>query len=234
MSFRDKKVLALIPARGGSKGVARKNIRLVLGKPLVSHTVDAAINSKIIDQVFLSSDDKEIQNFGESMGVNIHYRSDGAALDTSTAIDVVNDFIRFLPDEEIQADPFIVYLQPTSPLRKASHIDEAFSKLLSSVGNSCISVYELRNSPFKSFVLDEANGCLETLFDESLTNSNRQSLRKAYYPNGAIYIFLLSDFIKTGKFPSAGSIPYQMKEYESIDIDVEEDILEVEKLWPSN
>lgn len=227
-------MFALIPARGGSKGVARKNIRLVLGKPLVSHTIDAAINSKFIDQVVLSSDDQDILNLGVSMGVGVHHRADNAATDKSTASDVVVDFINSLSQEEIQKDPFLVYLQPTSPLRTSIHIDQAFERLALAATNSCISVYELKNSPFKSFVLDEDSGCLKTLFDEQLTNSNRQNLPKTYYPNGAIYIFLLSDFIEIGRFPSSGSIPYQMQKWESIDIDAEEDILEVEKLWLKN
>jgi CMP-N-acetylneuraminic acid synthetase len=88
---------------------------------------------------------------------------------------------------------------------------------------------ELKKTPYKAFILSN-EGLLKSLFDEELTSSNRQTLPTAYYPNGAMYIFLLSEFIKNGNFPSNGSLPFIMTEYESIDIDTEDDFVMMEKL----
>jgi CMP-N-acetylneuraminic acid synthetase len=229
MTFKQKKVLALVPARGGSKGVPNKNLRTIGGKPLVAYTIDAAVGSKFIDRVYVSSDEDAILKIARAMGVDTLKRSKVASSDTATANMVVFDFISQLPQSEVIDDPIIVYLQPTSPLRTASHIDGAFCEMELANVLQCISVVELKKSPYKSFVLSNES-MLKSLFDEEFTSANRQTLPTAYYPNGAIYIFLLSEFIKNGNFPSNGSLPFIMTENESIDIDTEDDFVMMEKL----
>ena len=229
MTFKQKQVLALIPARGGSKGVPKKNLRTIRGKPLVAYTIEAAVGSVFIDRVYVSSDDDEIMKIARAMGVDSLKRSNVAASDAATANMVVFDFISQLPQSEVIDDPIIVYLQPTSPLRTASHIDGAFFAMELAKVLQCISVVELKKSPYKSFVISNES-VLKSLFDEDFTSANRQTLPTAYYPNGAIYIFLLSEFIKNGNFPSNGSFPFIMTENESIDIDTEDDFVMMEKL----
>ena len=229
MTFKKILVLALIPARGGSKGVPRKNLRSAGGKPLISYTIEAAINSKFIDKVYVSSDDSEILDVANSLGALTLRRSDAAASDISSANMVVFDFAKKLTLAEIENDPLIVYLQPTSPLRTATHIDDAFLQMETSNVYQLISVVALKKSPYKTFTLSK-KGVLEALFDENLTNANRQSLPEAFYPNGAIYIFKLSDFMKHENFPSNGSIPFIMTERDSLDIDTEEDLMMLEKI----
>lgn len=229
MTFKQIPVIALIPARGGSKGVPRKNLRMAGGRPLISYTIDAALKSKFIDRVYVSSEDDEILDVASTLGVCPLRRSDSAARDTSSANMVVLDFIDRLTTAEIEIDPFIIYLQPTSPLRTALHIDNAFLQMEDHDNYRLISVVELKKSPYKTFILSKG-GVLEALFDESITNANRQSLPEAYYPNGAIYIFKVSDFLKNKNFPSNGSLPFIMTERESIDIDTEEDLIMLEKI----
>ena len=224
-------MIALIPARGGSKGVSRKNLRIVLGKPLVAHTIVAARNSSHIDQIYVSSDCGEILTLAGHMGVGVIHRVAKAALDSATASSVVVDFLGQLPDHIVASNPYLVYLQPTSPLRTAAHIDAAFDSMSLACSSSCLSVTELMRTPFKSFCLN-TEGRLQSLFDEALTNANRQSLPSVYYPNGAIYIFSVDEFIARGSFPSNGSVPYIMSEQESIDVDTEEDLAKIEKLCP--
>jgi len=233
MTFRNKLVVALIPARGGSKGVKRKNLRIVAGKPLLAHTIHAACDSVMIDRVYVSSDDDDILRLAKEMGVDIIERDAEAAKDSATASDVLNDFLEKLPKTLVAANPYIIFLQPTSPLRKGAHIDAAFDLMLSAQGDMCISVTELKKTPFKSFTLT-AEGRLQSLFDESLTNANRQSLPAVYYPNGAIYIFRVAEFFNRSVFPSNGALPYIMSESESIDIDTEDDLALVEKLCYPN
>lgn len=225
MTFRERQVLALVPARGGSVGVPRKNLRLVRGKPLVLHTLEAARGSERVDRVYLSSDDDEILEVGRRLGVEVFKRDAAAATSSATAADVVNDFLQRLPPEE---DPFLVYLQPTSPLRTAAHIDGAFREMEAHGGATCVSVKRLQCSPFKSFTLGE-DGRLRSLFEERLSNANRQALPDVYHPNGAIYIFPISEFRARGGFPSNGSVPFIMSENDSIDIDSEEDISRMER-----
>lgn len=229
MSFGGKKVIALIPARGGSKGIFRKNLCVVRGRPLVAHSLQAAFDSTIIDQVFLSSDDDEILSVGRALGALLHRRLPEAASDTATASDVVNDFLTGLSSELVEANPYMVFLQPTSPLRTGSDIDTAFAVLESNRATMCIGVQEVTKTPFKSFTLD-ASGRMQSLFDEHLTNANRQDLPKVYHPNGAIYIFPLAEFIRRGGFPSNGAVPYVMSECNSIDVDSERDLIEIESL----
>ncbi|WP_374615162.1 cytidylyltransferase domain-containing protein [Sphingorhabdus sp.] len=233
MAFKDKEVIALIPARGGSKGVKRKNLRTVLGKSLLAHAVQAARDAARVDRVYVSSDDAEILGLAREMGVGVVHRAVEAATDDATANDIVIDFLRQLPESLVTANPYLVFLQPTSPMRTGVHIDAAFDAMSSAGSDMCLSVTELKKTPFKSFTLT-AEGRLQSLFDEALTNANRQSLPAVYYPNGAIYIFPFAEFLTRQAFPSNGGVPYIMSERESVDIDTEEDLAMVEKLCHAN
>lgn len=212
--------IALIPARGGSKGVKRKNLRDVAGRPLLQHAVDAARQSKHIREIYLSSEDEDILAAGGRIGCKLVRRPDALARDESTANDVVLDFFAQIP---LSDDDLIVYLQPTSPLRTAAHIDAALQAMEFAKADGAVSVMELEKSPYKSFRLDE-QGRLESLFGEKYSNHNRQQLPKTYMPNGAIYIFRKKFFLDRGGFPSDGSIPYIMSKRDSIDIDEEGDL----------
>jgi CMP-N-acetylneuraminic acid synthetase len=222
-------VLALIPARGGSKGVRRKNLRLVGGKPLLEYTVSAARRSALVERTFVSSEDAEILELAASLGAEQVRRPADFATDEASAVDVVMHFIEWLPEELRRQNPCIVYLQPTSPLRTSKHIDAALCRMAELNRTTLLSVTELTASPYKSFKIDE-NGRLQSLFDEKLSNCRRQDLPATYIPNGAIYVFRVSDFLERGGFPSNGSVPFVMSKQESADIDTEEDLVLVEKL----
>ena len=226
----NKKVLALIPARRGSKGLPGKNLRKVGANNLVELAIRAAQGVSEIDQVFLSSDCDQVLSIGKNFGVTCIERPSHLASDDALASDVVGHFISLLDDATLSEDPFIVYLQPTSPLRTASHILQALESLEQRKGNSLISVCELDYSPFKSFTLD-AEGKLLSLFDENLSNHSRQALPTVYLPNGAIYVFKVSDFQRKKGFPNNGSIPFVMSAKDSLDIDSEEDLKAAEQLW---
>lgn len=228
MSLRGKPVIALVPARGGSKGVSRKNLREIAGRAVVEFTLQAAIGAERVDNVYLSSDDEDILAIGRALGVELIRRPAKYASDTASAVEVVHHFIDELPTDLASRDPYIVYLQPTSPLRSAQHIDSALSEMEKRHVHTLVSVVELVKSPFKSFLID-SRGRLQSLFDEKMSNSRRQDLPRAYVPNGAIYIYRLSDFLAREGFPSNGSLPFVMTEEESVDIDTEEDIRYLEQ-----
>lgn len=221
------KIIALIPARAGSKGIAGKNVRKIFGKPLIEFTIQAAKSSKYIDEVCISSDSEEILKLGLSLQCRILKRPDVFADDKASAIDVVRHFLE-TQNRINPLDELIVYLQPTSPLRTEQHIDQAIELMWSRHSVALVSVVELEKSPYKSFMIDE-NGKLLSLFDEKLSNARRQDLPVCYVPNGAIYIFSKLDFMRHDGFPSNGSVPYIMSEIDSLDIDIEADILKLEE-----
>lgn len=214
------RTVALIPARGGSKGVKRKNLRDLAGKPMLQYTVDAAKGSPAISDIYLSSEDDEILEAGAAMGCILVRRPPELAQDFSSANDVVFDFFAQVPlaDEDI-----ILYLQPTSPLRNSAHLEDAQSRMAVAQARGLVAVTELEKSPYKAFGLD-ADGRLESLFGEKYSNFGRQQLPKTYMPNGAIYIFTKSFFTERGGFPSNGSLPYIMSRTDSVDIDTESDL----------
>jgi CMP-N,N'-diacetyllegionaminic acid synthase len=229
MTLKSKTVIALVPARGGSKGVYRKNMREIAGRPLIDFTLRAALDSNIIDETYISSDDEDILKYANMMDIGIIKRPPQISSDFATASDVVEHFFSVMSDDVLRHDPYIVYLQPTSPLRSATPIDKALNAMSEAKFNTLVSVTELSKSPFKSFVIS-ASGTLESLFDEKLTNARRQDLPVAYIPNGAIYVFRVSDFLEHRGFPSNGSYPFVMSEIDSIDIDTEDDICNVERI----
>lgn len=229
MVLNTNPVIGLIPARGGSKGVPRKNMRVMAGKPLIDFSILAAQQSHYIDSVYVSSDDQAILRHAQTIGATGIVRPDEFASDTASAIEVVNHFIGMLPNALLQEDPYIVYLQPTSPFRTTRHIDEALEQMLAAKARSLVSVTEMEKSPFKMFTLD-AKGCLQSLFDEKLSNARRQDLPAVFAPNGAIYVFRVSEFKARGGFPSNGSLPFIMNQEDSLDIDTEDDIRRAEKI----
>jgi CMP-N-acetylneuraminic acid synthetase len=156
-------------------------------------------------------------------------RPEEFATDTASAVGVVEHFIGTLPNTSLREDPYIVYLQPTSPLRTARHIDDAFEQMQAANAQSLMSVSESDRSPFKMFTLD-AEGRLQSLFDEKLSNARRQDLPTVFAPNGAIYVFRVSEFKARGGFPSNGSMPFVMNVNDSLDIDTEDDIRRAEMI----
>lgn len=220
---KGRRVLALIPARSGSKGIHGKNVAELAGRKLIDYTLDAAINAQRVDEVWVSSDDHYILSLAAERGANQLRRPARFAGDDATAMQVVDHWLSSLDEDIVASDPLVVYLQPTSPLRCAKHIDESLDLLERFEANSLLSVVKMEKSPFKAFTLD-STGRLISLFDEKLSNQRRQDLPIAYLPNGAIYIFTVSAYRDRGGFPSNGSVPYKMSIEESIDIDTASDL----------
>tara|TARA_A100000164_G_C21693779_1_gene670223 strand:+ start:103 stop:807 length:705 start_codon:yes stop_codon:yes gene_type:complete len=227
MSLNNIPVVAIIPARLGSKGVKNKNLYKINHKPLIYYTIIAAKNSKFIDHIYLSSESNLILSYAEKYKIKRIKRQKKYSSDKSTASEVMLDASKKLEKILYNQNPFIIYLQPTSPLRDTLHIDKAF-KILSKVHNSSlVSVVKSKETPYKMFTLNK-NKKLKSIFDEKLSNFNRQSLPQTYKANGALYIFRLFNFLKNNSFPSNNSIPYLMNDVESLDVDTYGDIKKVE------
>jgi CMP-N,N'-diacetyllegionaminic acid synthase len=227
--YKDKTFLAIIPARGGSKRLPRKNILDLHGKPLISHSIEAGLNSKYIDKVVVSSDDDEILNISEEFGTEIIKRPDELASDTATTFDAIKHTI-----ENMKKYDYIILLQPTTPLRNEKHIDEAIEILESKNADAVISVCEMDHSPLWSNTLDESLSMEGFLKDEVL-NKRSQDLKKYYRLNGAIYICKTAKLLEEKSFFIKKNIfAYKMDRKASIDIDEDIDFKIAEVLMDKN
>lgn len=211
-------VLAIITARGGSKGLPGKNILEVDGRPLIDWTIKAAKDAKSIDKVILSSDDQEIIRVAKSLGCEVPFtRPSDLATDTATSIDVVLHAISELPGFD-----YVVLLQPTSPLRTAADIDSAFSLMNSKRAPGCVSVCESDQSPYWMFeIIGDSKLCSVLPLPPGITR--RQDLPVSYVLNGAIYIANIQWLRETRSFSADGSVAYVMSKDRSLDIDTLED-----------
>ena len=213
------KILAIIPARGGSKGIPDKNMRKIAGKPLIEYTINAAKSSKLIDKIYLSSDSDKILKIGAKLNINVIKRKNFLSTYSASANSVILDFIKNKLQNN-KEDYIIIYLQPTSPFRNNLHIDSAIRHLIKKKLRSVVSVTENKNF-FKS--LYKKKTTLNPFFNDNFVTNNRQNLKKIHSPNGAIYIFYSSDFIKNKKLSFIKSGYYIMNRIDSIDIDDKED-----------
>lgn len=224
-------MLAIIPARGGSKGIPRKNLMPLCGKPLIQYTVEAAMQSRSITHVVLSTDDEEIAQACAYMGLNTAYRRppELAQDDTPMAATLVH-CLQWARGEYGVMDSFMM-LQPTSPLRQASDIDAAVDKYRAEQALSLISVNRMTEHPYEcvewsggqnwSYVAKNHGGA-----------SRRQDYESAYYYiNGAIYIANAARFSATGRLIDESSLCfYEMPRARSVDIDERIDLLLAEAL----
>ena len=224
--YKDKKVLAIIPARGGSKGIPHKNIVSLCGKPLIAYTIEAAKSSKYVDTVLVSTDDVNIQVVSERHGASIPFlRDDQLASDEATTISVVVDTVKRLATKNEVYD-VVVLLQPTSPLRTAEEIDVALDVFFQNDMQGVVSVHVSEASPFLLRTIQGQR--LQQIIDVSST-IRRQDMPTYYEVNGAIYINAASDITESLSF-NDNPIPYIMNREHSMDIDTWDDLGEAETI----
>ncbi|HSC67117.1 MAG TPA: acylneuraminate cytidylyltransferase family protein [Cellvibrio sp.] len=218
-------VFALVPARGGSKGILQKNIVPLADQPLLTYTIKAAQASEVIDAIYVSSDDDQILAVAHYYGAERIKRDPHLALDESPIDPVVAEFIHRL---KLGAKDIIVLLLPTSPLRTAVHIREALAEFRDfPTCASLISVYEINNQLLKAYV--GGGEFLQPLAGAHSSYSRRQDLPSLYMPNGAISIFKVDDFMREEKIPRTHEIPYLMSLHDSLDVDTPDDLALAEK-----
>lgn len=214
------KVFALLPARGGSKGILQKNIAPLLDQPLIAYSIQAAQESGVIDAIYVSSDDDQILSVAHYYKAERLKRDPHLARDDSPTDPVIAEFIHRVKPA---AKDIIVLLQPTSPLRTGEHIREALAEFNDfPTCHSLISVYEISNKFMKAYV--GGGEFLHPLAGEHTSYTRRQDLPSLYMPNGAIYIFKVDDFLREEKIPRTHIVPYLMSDYDSLDIDIPDDL----------
>lgn len=217
--FKNKTFLAVIPARGGSKRLPRKNLLDLAGKPLIAWTIEAAKNSKYIDLFTVSTDDQELSYVSKKHGAEVLTRPSELATDTASSVDVVLHAL----NAQNQPYDYLILLQPTSPLRTAQHIDEAIELLFDKNANAVISVCETDHSPLWANTLPE-NGSMDNFIREEVKGKRSQDLPNYYHLNGAIYIINTAHIKESKSFiPARNSYAYTMSKKDSVDIDTDLD-----------
>lgn len=215
------RVLALIPARSGSKGVKDKNIRNFRGKPLMAHTIESALSSGVCDEVFVCTDSEKYASIAKKWGASVPFlRSERSARDESKSIECVIEALERYKESGKEFDTLIL-LQPTSPLRNAEHIKEAYKKFLE-YGEDLASVCESAENPLFMRRIENERLCNLLPLPSSV---RRQDLQKCYILNGAIYINATSRLNENTSF-NDNPLSYVMSREESLDIDEEGDLKE--------
>jgi CMP-N,N'-diacetyllegionaminic acid synthase len=215
--YKNKRFLAIIPARGGSKGIPNKNIMDICGKPLVAYTIEAGKKSKYIDEVMVSTDSDAIKVIAEQYGALVPFlRPKELSNDSSKSIELVLHAINYYKNNNMCYD-YVVLLQPTSPLRTFMHVDEAIEKLMESKGASLVSVRQADENPVIMRTIE--NDKLKEVIRFEGANLRRQDLPTFYIFNGAIYINSNDMLIHKETFIDEDTISYVMNKESSIDID---------------
>lgn len=220
-------MIAIVPARGGSKGLPGKNIKMLCGKPMIAYTIEAAKKSKYINHVIVSTDDEQIAKIAVQYGADVPFlRPDFLASDNAQAIDnYIYTIERLSKEWNIPIEEFVV-LQPTSPLRIVEDIDGAIEMFIQKKADSVISYTSEAHPVCWHKYIDENNAFID-IFESTI--ANRQDFKKSYYPNGAIYVFR-SSMIRNRKYYTGKSYAYIMPRNRSVDVDYQEDFDYVEFL----
>jgi CMP-N,N'-diacetyllegionaminic acid synthase len=188
-------ILAIIPARSGSKGLPQKNLKRLLGKPLIEYTIKSAKNSKLIDRVIVTTDDKKIAEFSKSVGAEIPFlRPKKYAKNNSSQFDFINHALQFLKKNESYIPDIITVLHPTSPFRKLGKIDRSIRLLQRSKSDTVISVQKIKTHPYRSYWFKDT--FLTPFKSDSLKYHQRQLFPTLYYPTGETYTFWYKTYSK--------------------------------------
>ncbi len=226
--IRNKSLIAVIPARGGSKGIPGKNLYKIAGLSLVERAIQLGKLCKRVDNVFVSTDDPEIYAIAQHWdSATPALRPDSLATDSARTVDVIANLVE---EEVISLDDCLALLQPSSPLRSQTHMDAVCDLLESQweTADAVVSVCEIDGPhPYKSQIIK--NGYLQSLLGTDSTVP-RQSLPKTYIPNGAFYLVKVSALLEENTFIPSRSISYTMSSLESLNLDGPMDLLMLETI----
>ena len=206
--YRDKKILAIIPARGGSKGLPGKNIKPLLGKPLIGWTIEQALASEYIDEIFVSTDSREIADVAETFGVQVpDLRPEELANDTASSMDFIL-YTLYLLEKRGKKFSYIVLLEPTSPLRDVTDIDEA---------ESIVGVCKTE-AVHPAFLTKIIRGFL-TPYTNEMKAVRRQELEELYFFEGSVYVSGVEALMRRKSFYHEKCLPYVVPKWKSFEID---------------
>ncbi len=213
------RIVALITARGGSQSIPRKNVALLGGKPLIAWTIEAALQSRKLYQLIVSTDDHEIADIAQTCGASVPFlRPKELAQDDSPHISAVIHAIRWLEKHEEFRPEYLVLLQPTSPFRTVEDIDEVIELARATNAEAVVSVMATHHHPYLTYQLTD-QGALAEFIPSDLPYPRRQDLPPAYFANGAIYMNRSDSLLSRQTFYPEGMLGYVMPPERSLQID---------------
>lgn len=224
------KILAIIPARGGSKGIPNKNMRKLVGKPLIEYTINSAKKSKLVSRIIISTDSKKIAKIGKNLNIDIPFiRPKKISGDKATSFEVVKHTLEFLEKNESYIPDIIVLLQPTNPLRSTALIDKVINNLKKSKADTVITVQKIKQHPYSAFW---KKGKYLKPFKENFQEfSRRQSTPALYHNTGDVYAFWNKTVKKYNSFYGKKIQPIILSdEFSLIDIDSDFDVFVCESI----
>ena len=230
--YKEKSILAIIPARGDSKGLIKKNIKEICGKPLIVWSIASGLKSKYIDELMVTTDTEEIANIAKEFGAKVPFlRPDYLATDTATSLDTVKHTIDYYKKTLNTEYDYIVLLEPTSPLRQDVDIDNMVEKLIDNQErfDSILSIGEVHEHPSIMKKIYEKESIVP-YWDNLKVRSRRQDNDIAYFPYGVAYIVKTKTLLKEETFYSKRNTFYMVKRYQCYEIDDIYDFLAVENI----
>ena len=223
-------IVAVIPARGGSKGIHRKNLARIAGRPLIAYSIEAARNAASVDRVLISTDDSEIADVAHELGAEVPFlRPPELADDKSPMLGVLEHALTWLESQGSEVEA-LVLLQPTSPLRTSRHVEEAIKLFRSTSASSIVSVVEVPHqfNPVSVMKLSE-QGTLTPFLRDHVVATRRQDKPKLYARNGPAVLVCHPRTICSHELYGSRSVPYIMAEEDSLDVDSPEDLIVAER-----
>jgi CMP-N,N'-diacetyllegionaminic acid synthase len=217
----DLNILGLIPARGGSKGISRKNLALLAGEPLIAHTIKSALAARTLSRVVVSTDDDEIAATAKRYGAEVPFLRPGElATDTAPALAVMRHAVQWLAEYENWSCDVVVYLQPTSPLRRAEHIEAAVELLLAENACTVVSVVEVPHNMNPLSIMRLNGKELKPFLPQEDQPLRRQDKPRLLARNGPSVLALTrQDLMENNELYTGRTLPLVMTPRESVDID---------------
>jgi CMP-N-acetylneuraminic acid synthetase len=230
--YDNKKILAIIPARGGSKGLPGKNIKLLHGKPLIGWTIEQAKCCEYIDEIFVSTDSRVVADMCEDFGISVPFlRPAELASDDASSMDVVEYVIKFLEHNGKYFD-YIILLEPTSPLRKKDDLKNILEKLLKDVGaDGLITIGEVHMEHPMTVKKINDKGRLVSYIEDVRKISQRQQADKAYFPYGVAYVIRTDIFAQKKTFYTENVITFLIDRWQNYEIDDIYDFICIEAIF---
>lgn len=220
--FNGKKIIAIIPARGGSKGIPRKNITLLSGEPLIKWSINTALKCSFCDEVIVSTDDLEIKQIAIQAGASVPFlRPAHLATDTAKTVDVICDVLQHFKKLKKQFD-IVILLQPTQPFRTTEDIEQALKIFFTYGEQGVISVSEVEEHPILMRTFSPHEPFLKSILNLNST-VRRQDFPKVVRVNGALYINKIDDYSRPLSL-NDNPIGYIMPNYRGFDIDEPKDL----------
>jgi len=230
--YEGKTFLAVIPARGGSKGLPGKNIRELCGKPLIAWSIEAGLKSKYIDEVMVTTDSEEIASVASRFGASVPFlRPPELATDTATSFDVIKHVLQFYEGNGNRKFDYLVLLEPTSPLRDAGDVDAAIERLLSNPSASSIVGICKTESQNPAFLVKKSNeNFLVGYENRDMKVLRRQDISDVYFFEGSVYVSKVDALLANKTFYHGCTSGYEVPKWKSLEIDDIDDFVMVEAL----